>query len=57
MHISCYTTVHHLHQVFRAKDGYMSSLFREMKMIHQIISDESSREHTICDQQLFRAVT
>ena len=26
-----------------AKDGYMSSLFIEMKMIHQIISDESSR--------------
>ena len=23
MHISCYTTVPHLHQVLRAKDGYM----------------------------------
>ena len=57
MDILCYTAVHHLHQVLRAKDGYMSSLFIEMKMIHQIISDESSRQHSMCDQQLFRVVT
>ena len=57
MHISCYITIHHLYQVLRAKDGYMSSLFIEMKMIHWIISDESSRQHTICHQQLFRVVT
>ena len=64
MHISYYTAVHHLHQVLRAKDGNRSSLFIEMKMIHQIISkihwmisDESSTYHSICDHQLFRVVT
>ena len=54
--------VHHAHFMLHhnsspAKDGYMSSLFIEMKMIHQIISDESSKQHNICDQQLFRVVT
>ena len=41
MDMICYTAVHHLHQVLRAKDGYMSSLFIEIKMICQIISDQS----------------
>ena len=41
MDILWYTAAHHLHQVLRAKDGYMSSLFIEMKVICQIISDQS----------------
>ena len=57
MHISYCTTVHHLHQVLRAKDGYMPSLFIEMKIIHQIISVEYSTYYSVCDYQLFRVVT
>ena len=52
-----YSAVHHLHQVLRAKDGYMSSLFRDIKMIHQIISDQSWTYQSTCNDKLLRVVT
>ena len=42
--ISYYITIHHTHEMLKAKHGYMYSLFIEVKTMHYIIYNDSSKQ-------------
>ena len=56
MDILCYTELYHLYQVLSAKDEYMSTLYIEMKIIYQIISDECCTYQSTCKHKLLQVV-